>query len=128
MGKSENNGILDQKLLYFQIYNINDFPILFQPKRGEQLLNDKELENMDKAIKAIGQANTCITAPIIKAAKSALLEKGYEGAEAYAAQLTGTDENTELLRVLAICKSYRLGPEAAAKVIENLNRIESGKW
>ena len=92
------------------------------------MLTNMELENLDGAIKAIGQANTCITAPIIAAAKNALLEKGYEGAEAYAGQLTGTDENTELLRVLAICKSYGLGPEAAAKVIENLNRIESGKW
>lgn len=92
------------------------------------MLTDMELENLGEAINAIGQTNTCITAPIIAATKNTLLEKGYEGAEAYAAQLTGADENTELLRVLNVCKSYGLGPEAAAKVIENLNRIESGKW
>lgn len=97
-------------------------------KEVSKLLKEKELENMDKAIKAIGQANTCITAPIIAAVKKALLEKGYEGAEAYAAQLTGVDENTELFRVLTICKRYDLSPEAAIKVLENLNRIESGKW
>jgi hypothetical protein len=57
-----------------------------------------------------------------------LIEKGYEGAGAYPAQLAGTDENTEPLRVLTICRSRGLGPEAAEKVLENLNRITSGKW
>jgi len=93
-----------------------------------KLISDKELENMGKAIAEIGTTKTCVTEPIIKMAKETLVKKGYEGAELYAAQLTGTDENTELLRVLKICRKYNLGPEAAAKVLDNLSRIESGKW
>jgi hypothetical protein len=93
-----------------------------------ELISDKELENMSKAIAEIGTAKTCVTEPIIKAAKETLLKKGYEGAELYSAQLTGTDENVELLRVLKICRKYNLGAEAAAKVLDNLSRIESGKW
>jgi hypothetical protein len=93
-----------------------------------ELISDKELENMGKAIAEIGTAKTCMTEPIIKATKETLLQKGYEGAELYAAQLTGTDENTELLRVLKICRKYNLGSEAAAKVLDNLSKIESGKW
>ena len=65
---------------------------------------------------------------IIKEAKEALFKKGYEGAELYAAQLAEADENTELLRVLMICKKYDLSPETAIKVLDNLNRIESAKW
>lgn len=92
------------------------------------MISDKELENMGKAIAEIGTAKTCMTEPIVKATKETLLKKGYEGAELYAAQLTGTDENTELLRVLKIFRKYNLGPEAGAKVLDNLSRIESGKW
>ena len=92
------------------------------------MISDKELENMGKAIAEIGTAKTCITEPIIKMAKETLAKKGYEAAELYAAQLTGVDDNTELLRVLKICRKYNLGPEAAAKVLDNLSRIESGKW
>ena len=64
----------------------------------------------------------------IKKVKGALFEMGYEGAELYGAQLAEADEFTELLRVLMICKKYNLSPEIAAKVLDNLNRIESGKW
>ncbi len=92
------------------------------------MISDKELENMGKAIAEIGTAKTCMTEPIIKMAKETLVKKGYEDAELYAAQLTGVDDNTELLRVLKICRKYNLGPEAAAKVLDNLSRIESGKW
>ena len=92
------------------------------------MLTDKELENMDKVIKEIGQANICITAPVIQGAKKALLEKGYEGAAAYALQLTGTDDNTELFRVLLICKRNDLSQEAAIQILDNLSKIESGKW
>ena len=46
----------------------------------------------------------------------------------YAAQLTGTDQNTELMRVFEICRKNNLSPEAIAQVIDNLNIIESGKW
>lgn len=87
-----------------------------------------ELENLDKAIKAIGQVNTCMTASVIEGAKKSLNENGYVGADAYAAQLTGTDENTELLRILTVLRRYKLGPEAAAKVLDNLSHISSGKW
>lgn len=83
---------------------------------------------MGKAIAEIGESKTCITVPIINAAKESLLKKGYEGAELYAAQLTGTDENTELLRILMICKKYNLSPETGVKVLDNLTKIESGKW
>ena len=57
-----------------------------------------------------------------------MFKKGYEGAELYGAQLAEADENTELLRVLMICKKYGLSPETAVRVLDNLNRIESGKW
>ncbi len=91
------------------------------------MLTDMELDNMDEAIKAVGSAKSCFIPSALGDARKALLEKGYEGAEEYAERLTG-NEYTELSRVLIICKKYNLGPEAAAKVIENLNRIESGRW
>jgi len=93
-----------------------------------ELISSKEMENMGKAIAEIGQGKTCMTEPVLKGAKETLMKKGYEGAEAYAAQLGGTDDNTELLRVLMICKKYNLGTEAAVKVLDNLTKIESGKW
>lgn len=92
------------------------------------MLTDMELENLGGAIKAIGQVNACMTEPVIEGARKAMIENGFEGAGAYAAQLTGTDENTELLRILAVLKRYNLGPEAAAKVLGNLNHMASGKW
>jgi hypothetical protein len=94
----------------------------------DKLLTDMELENIDGAIKAMGQVSTCMTASAIEGVKKSLKEKGFEGAGAYAAQLTGTDENTELLRILAIFKRYNLGPEASIKVLDNLDHIASGKW
>lgn len=93
-----------------------------------ELISSKEMENMGKAIAEIGENKACMTEPVIKGAKEAMMKKGYEGAEAYASQLAGTDENTELLRVLMIAKKYNLGSEAAAKVLDNLAKIESGKW
>lgn len=87
-----------------------------------------ELENLGGAIKAIGPVNTCMTPSVIEGAKKTLTEKGYDGAGAYAAQLAGTDENTELLRILTILKKYKLGPEAAVKVLDNLGHVSSGKW
>lgn len=91
------------------------------------MLTDMELNSMDEAIKEIGQDKTCFVPPALEDTRKSLLEKGYKGAEEYAEHLTGTEYN-ELSRVLIICKKYNLGPEAAAKVIENLNRIESGRW
>ena len=93
-----------------------------------ELISSKEMENMGKAIAEIGENKACMTAPVLKGAKEAMMKKGYEGAEAYAAQLGGVDENTELLRVLMIAKKYSLGTEAAVKVLDNLTKIESGKW
>ncbi len=92
------------------------------------MLSSKELEKMGKAIEEIGSAKTCITGPILKNTKKIVLEKGLEAAELYAAQLAGTDENTELMRILNICQKNNLSPEAIAELIDKLNIIESGKW
>ena len=92
------------------------------------MISGKELENMGKAIAEIGKGRTCFTVQTIEEVKEALFKKGYEGAELYAAGLAEADEFTELLRVLMICKKYELSPETAIKVLDNLNRIESGKW
>jgi hypothetical protein len=92
------------------------------------LISGKELENIGKAVAEIGTAKACTTEPVLKGVKEAMMKNGYEGAEAYAAQLAGTDANNELLRVLMTCKKYNLGTEAAMKVLDNLTKIESGKW
>jgi hypothetical protein len=97
-------------------------------KEKERMLSSKEMENMGKAIEAIGAAKTCITGPIIQETKKIVLEKGLDAAELYASQLTGTDENTELSRVLEVCRKNKLSPEAIAQVLDNLTIIESGKW
>ena len=91
------------------------------------MLTDTELDNMDEVITEIGRAKSCFIPSVLEDVKKALLEKGYKGAEEYVEHLTG-ESYTELTRVLIICEEHKLGPEAAAKVIENLNRIESGKW
>ena len=92
------------------------------------MLKPKDLENMGKAIEEIGSGKTCITDPVIKAVKKSVMEKGIDAAELYAAQLTGTDENTELMRVLKICRKYSLPPEAISQILDKLVMIESGKW
>ena len=94
----------------------------------KRMLNSKELENMGKAIKEIGAAKACITGQIVAETKKIMLAKGVDAAELYATQLTGTDENTELSRVLKICRKNKLSPEAIAQVLDNLKVIESGKW
>jgi hypothetical protein len=93
-----------------------------------RLLKPKDLENMGKAIEEIGSGKTCITDPVIKAVKKIVMEKGMDAAELYAGQLTGTDENTELMRVLMICRKYSLPPEAISQILDKLGMIESGKW
>lgn len=92
------------------------------------MLSSKEMENMGKAIEAIGSAKVCITGPIIQETKKIVLEKGLDAVELYASQLTGTDENTELSRILKICRKNNLSPQAIAQVLDNLTVIESGKW
>lgn len=91
-------------------------------------MSSKELESMGKAIEEIGAAKSCITGPVLKETKKIVLTKGLDAAEIYAAQLTGTDQNTELMRVFEICRKYGLSPEAVAQAIDKLNVIESGKW
>lgn len=88
----------------------------------------KELENLNKATAEIGKGRSCFTTQTIKEVKEVLFKKGYEGAQLYGAQLAEGDEFTELLRVLMICRKYNLSPETASTVLDNLNRIESGKW
>ncbi len=92
------------------------------------MLSSKELENMGKAIEEIGAAKTCITGVVLKETKKIVMEKGIDAAELYAAQLTGTDQNTELMRVLKIARKHKLSPEAIAQIFDKLNAIESGKW
>jgi hypothetical protein len=93
-----------------------------------KLTSSKELEYLGKAIAEIGMGRTCFTVQTIEEVKEVLFKKGYEGAELYGAQLAEADEFTELLRVLMICKKYDLSHETAVKVLDNLNRIKSGKW
>ena len=69
------------------------------------MTNPRDVENMGKAIDEIGTTNSCITAGVIKDVKKIVLEKGLDAAEIYAAQLSGTDQNTELSRVFEICRS-----------------------
>jgi hypothetical protein len=83
---------------------------------------------MGKAIEEIGSAKTCMTDTVLKETKKIVLEKGLDAAEIYAAQLTGTDQNTELSRILNICRKYKLSPEAISQVLDKVGIIESGKW
>jgi hypothetical protein len=92
------------------------------------LLKPKDLENMGKAIEEIGAAKTCITAPVIAETKKIVMSKGIDAAELYAASLTGTDDNVELIRVLKTFRKYNLPPEAMVQVLDKLGIIESGKW
>ncbi len=94
---------------------------------GGKMLTDKKLKNLDMALKAISQANICIADPVIAETKNILLKNGYDAAEAYVAHFIETNENIELLRVLAICKKYNLGLETTAQILDNLNIIESEK-
>jgi hypothetical protein len=92
------------------------------------MMNPKDMENMGKAIEEIGATKSCITSGVLKDVKKIVLEKGLDAAEIHAAQLSGTDQNTELSRVFEICRKYKLSPEAIAQVLDKLPVIESGKW
>jgi len=92
------------------------------------MLSSKEIENMGKAIEQIGAAKTCITKPIIQDIKKIVMEKGLDAAELSASQLTGTDENTELMRIFKIFRKNGLSAEAATEVLDKIDVIESGKW
>ncbi|VVB71750.1 Uncharacterised protein [uncultured archaeon] len=86
------------------------------------------MEDMGKAIEEIGTAKTCITKQVLLDTKKVLLEKGLDAAEIFAAQLVGTDQNTELSRVMKICRKNNLSNEAIAQILDKLMIIESGKW
>lgn len=92
------------------------------------MMNPKDMENMGKAIEEIGATKSCITGSVLADVKKIVLEKGLDAAEIHAAQLTGTDQNTELSRVFEICRKYKLSPEAIAQLLDKLGVIESGKW
>lgn len=92
------------------------------------MLSSEELENMGKAIEEIGVAKSCVTGDVLKEAKRIVREKGLDAAEIYAAQITGTDQNTELGRVFKISRKHNLTPEAIAQLLDSINVIESGKW
>jgi hypothetical protein len=92
------------------------------------MMNPKDIENIGKAIEEIGMTESCITSAVLKDVRKIVLEKGLDAAEIHAAQLAGTDQNTELSRVFVICRKYKLSPEAIAQVLDKLPVIESGKW
>ena len=89
---------------------------------------ENELENIGKAIKAIGASKLPLYAAFINEVRRILVEKGYDEAIVYSEQAyLATDQNAELVRVLTICRRYDLSPEAASQVFDYLRRIQSGK-
>jgi hypothetical protein len=91
------------------------------------LLTDKELVDMDKALKAIGEARITKNENILRDLRAILVEKGYDAAIVYTEQAyLGTDVNAALTRVLVICRRYGLSPEVASQVLDRLARVESG--
>ncbi len=83
-------------------------------------MKTKEMEKMDEVVREIGTGPLCMN--------ESLLEKGYAAAEVMVSQRSGSDEQGEISRALAICQRYKLSSEAAAKVVESLNVIKSGRW
>lgn len=80
-----------------------------------------ELENMDKALKAIGDARITKNENILSGLKEVLMEKGYDEAIVYTEQVyQATDVNAALTRVLVICRRYGLSPQAAVQVLDKL--------
>jgi len=86
------------------------------------------MENMDKVVEKIGTGPLCMNESLLDEVQKTLLEKGYAAAEVLVSQRAGADEQDEVTRALAICQKNNLSQEAAAKVIQNLNVIKSGKW
>ncbi len=91
-------------------------------------MKTKEMENMDKVVEKIGTGPLCMNESLLDEVQKTLLEKGYAAAEVLVSQRAGADEQDEVTRALAICQKNNLSQEAAAKVIQNLNVIKSGKW
>ena len=87
-----------------------------------------ELENIGKAIKAIGESKLPLYTAFMNEVRRILVEKGYDEAIVYPQQAyLAADQNAELVRVLTICRRYDLNPEAAAQVFDYLRRIQLGK-
>ncbi|MCR3883592.1 hypothetical protein P0O24_06885 [Methanotrichaceae archaeon M04Ac] len=91
-------------------------------------MKTKEMEKMDKVVEEIGTGPLCMDEALLQEVKKTLLEKGYAAADVLVTQRTGSDEQNEIARALAISQKYKLSQEAGAKVVENLNIIRSGKW
>lgn len=86
---------------------------------------DKELENIEKAIKAIGESKLPLNKALINEVRRVLIEKGYDEAVVYAEQAyLAEDLNAEIVRVLTMCRRYELSPEAAAQILDDLSKIE----
>jgi hypothetical protein len=91
------------------------------------LPTDEELSNMDKALKAIGEARITKNQNILSGLRGVLLENGYDAAIVYTEQVyQATDVNAALTRVLVICRRYGLSPEGAVQVIDRLAGVDSG--
>lgn len=89
-----------------------------------QLPTDKELENIRKAITAIGMSKLPLNKTLINDIRRVLIEKGYDAAVVHAEQAyLAADENAEIVRVLTICRGHGLSPEAAAQVLDSLSKI-----
>jgi hypothetical protein len=92
------------------------------------LPSENELENMGKAIKAIGASKLPLYKAFVNEVRRILVEKGYDEAIVYSEQAyLATDQNLELVRVLTICRRHDLTPETAAQVLDYLSRLQSGK-
>ncbi|HII07384.1 MAG TPA: hypothetical protein HA349_08765 [Methanotrichaceae archaeon] len=91
-------------------------------------MKTKEMENMDKVVEKIGTGPLCMNESLLEEVRKTLLEKGYAAAEVLVSQRAGSDEQDEVTRALTISQKQNLSQEAAAKIIQNLNVIKSGKW
>lgn len=84
---------------------------------------DNELENIRKAIKAIGESKLPLNKALINEIEIDLVEKGYDAAVVHAEQAyLAEDVNAEIVRVLTICRHHGLSPNEAAQVIDTLSR------
>ncbi len=88
------------------------------------MTSPNDLENINAAIKAIGDSKLPLYEVILDDLQRILVEKGYDEAVVYSEQVfQSTDLNAELVRILTICRRYSLKPQAAAQVFEYLRRI-----
>jgi hypothetical protein len=87
-----------------------------------QLQTDIELENIRKALKAIGESKLPLNKALIGDIRRDLVEEGYDAAVVHAEQAyLAADVNAEIVRVLTICRHHGLSPEAAAQVLDSLS-------